>query len=65
MEGIETENLIEDCIFRNNTSANGGGALYLYLPGELYITRCIFQLNKASFGSAIYYQEQSNYIIYK
>ena len=44
----------------NNTSINFGAALYLNLPGNLNISRCIFILNKASSGSAIYYEEQCN-----
>lgn len=52
-----TNNLIEDCIFFNNTSTDYGGAIYLFLPGDLTITRCQFQSNNATDGSSIYYEE--------
>ena len=58
MFGEATQNLIEDCIFSNNTSDNAGGAIYLFMPGDLLITRCIFGKNYALDGSAIYYEEK-------
>lgn len=50
-------NIIKNCIFFNNTSANEGGAIYLFLPGDLSIENCTFKQNSAISGSSIYYEE--------
>ena len=55
--GILTNNSIEDCVFLNNTSTSAGGAMYLFMPGDLTIIRCIFYNNNAQDGSGIYYEE--------
>ena len=57
LNGLETNNSIENCIFFNNTSSKAGGALYLFMPGDLTIVRCVFYKNIALDGSAIYYEE--------
>jgi predicted outer membrane repeat protein len=43
---------IADCIFRNNTAAQGG-AIYLGDTCELYVTNTLFDTNRANFGGAI------------
>jgi len=49
---------IEYCTFINNTLLNlAGAAIYLSLPGDLTITKCVFSRNIAPDGSAIYYEE--------
>ena len=57
LNGLEVNNSIENCIFFNNTSSKSGGALYLFLPGDLTIISCVFYKNIALYGSAIYYEE--------
>lgn len=37
-----------------------GGAIYLFRPGDLTISRCIFNRNEASYGSALYYEESND-----
>ena len=47
----------------NNTSANEGGSIYLFLPGDLSINNCVFQQNAAIYGSSIYYEEHDQKIL--
>ena len=55
--GIYKYNNITNCLFRNNTSARAGGAIYLISPGDLLIENCTFYGNNALDGSSIYYEE--------
>ena len=54
---MPAHNTIKNCIFFNNTSADKGGAIYLFLPGDLSIDNCTFKQNSAVSGSSIYYEE--------
>jgi len=45
---------IVNCTFYCNTSAEHGGAIHNYYPGELIITNCKFTRNASQWGGAIY-----------
>lgn len=59
MYDVIGNNSITDCLFLNNTSKSAGGAIYLFIPGDLTIARCVFKKNNALQGSALYYEESA------
>ncbi len=48
--------IIKNCYFSNNASDNGGGGIYCWNGSSANITNCIFEENKAGYGtSTVYY----------
>jgi len=55
---------IVDCVFTNNTSGFGGGALHIGLGAAPYIEYCVFEDNIASdYGGAIYTYGSMPYVL--
>ncbi len=54
MRNINSYPAIRNCIFKNNTASNWGGALLNQGNGSTTITNCIFYSNSAGGGGAIF-----------
>ena len=50
--GVNKQNNISNCSFRNIFSTRG--AIYLYFPSDLEISESVFYRNSATMGAAIY-----------
>lgn len=60
--------IIDHCIFSKNMAEKGAG-IYLIFRGLIYkdtifnvsITNCYFSQNSADYGSALFFEQESNY----